>query len=63
MIKSWASKAGEFVSSVVAWLPQRFGAGTPVTSPGYTIAFTLEMDRDPSKTLYIKRFVNVEVEQ
>lgn len=61
MIKSWASKAGEFVSSVVAWLPQRFGAGTPVTSPGYAIA--LEIDRDLSKTLYIKRFVNVEVEQ
>lgn len=62
MIKSWASKAGEFVSSIVAWLPQKFG-GAPVASPGYAIAFALEIDRDLSKTLYIKRTVSVEVEQ
>jgi len=59
MIKNWASKAGEFVSAIVSWLPQKFGTGTP----GYAIAFSLEIDRDLSKTLYIKRFVNVEVEQ
>ncbi|HNI20679.1 MAG TPA: hypothetical protein PLS35_18305 [Nitrospira sp.] len=63
MIKNWASKAGEFVSAIVSWLPQKFGTGTPVVSPGYAIAFSLEIDRDLSKTLYIKRFVNVEVEQ
>ena len=62
MIKNWASKAGEFVSSIVAWLPQRFGVGAPVVSPGYDIAFSLEIDRDLSKTLYIKRTVSVEVE-
>ena len=58
MIKNWASKAGEFVSAIVSWLPQKF-----VVSPGYAIAFSLEIDRDLSKTLYIKRFVNVEVER
>jgi len=59
MIRNWRERIGLFLGSIFG---QR-SSSAPVASLGYDIAFALEIDRDLSKTLYIKRFVNVEVEQ